>query len=86
MWRQSMQMKWMEPSMLWRARFWKLVLRKAMNSGTDISPDAMANSRCLTAPESADMAVDRHIVGRVGKNHLRLLAAHQGGNDIAFKC
>ena len=51
MWRQSMQMKWMAPSTLASARFRKLVRRKPVNSLADISPEAMANSRCLIRPE-----------------------------------
>jgi hypothetical protein len=51
MWRQSMQMKWIEPSRLWAAMFWNEVRRNEMNSWLVISPDAMANSRCLTLPE-----------------------------------
>ena len=34
-----------------RARLTKLVCRKAVNSTTDISPEAIANSRCLIRPE-----------------------------------
>ena len=35
---------------------------------------------------AADMAVDRHIVGRVGKNHFCPLAIHQRCHDIAIEC
>ena len=56
-----------------------------MNCAGVISPDAMANSRCLTAPEPADIALDRHVVGRVGEDHLGRLAVHQRGNDVAIE-
>lgn len=50
MWRQSMQMKWIDPSTLRATRCPKAVERKVANSARDISPEAMANSRCLTEP------------------------------------
>ena len=49
--RQSMQTKWIEPSTLASTRRSKAVRRKAVNSAAVISPEAMANSRCLIAPE-----------------------------------
>ena len=50
MWRQSMQMKWIDPSRLCRTSCSKLCLKNAVNSALDISPEAMANSRCFTFP------------------------------------
>ena len=35
--------------------------------------------------EPADVAVDRDIVGRVGEDHLGLLAVHQGGDDFGIE-
>src|SRR5215213_389524 len=39
-----------EPSTLTSARRWNVVRRKVVNSDEVISPEAMANSRCLIAP------------------------------------
>jgi hypothetical protein len=51
-WRQSMQMRWIEPSTLWATRLAKAEDRKAVNSAHVISPEAIANSlwRILPSP------------------------------------
>ena len=51
--------------------------RKPVNSASVISPDAIANSRCLTLPRPRDVAIDFHVVRRVGEDHLRALAVEQ---------
>ena len=48
-----------------------------MNCARLISPEANANSRCLTAPEPADVAVDRHVVGRIGEDEVGPRPVHQ---------
>src|SRR5215204_6247273 len=48
--RQSMHMRCIEPSTLASASRWNVVRRNVVNSGEVISPEAMANSRCLIAP------------------------------------
>jgi hypothetical protein len=48
-----------------------------VNSADDISPDAMANSRCWIAKD-ANMAGDWYVVRRIGENKLSALLAKQG--------
>ena len=48
--RQSIQMKWIEPSAEWAAMWPKTLSRKLRNSSEVISPEAIANSRCRTLP------------------------------------
>src|SRR5436305_381335 len=47
---QSMQMKWIEPSVLTATKLLKTVRRKLRYCGVDISPVAMGNSRCRMRP------------------------------------
>ena len=48
------------------------MLRKnAANWSFDISPDAMADSRCFLA-KAGHISRDPHIVGRIGQDHLSL--------------
>ena len=79
--RQSMQTKAMAPSRHRRRDIAERLARKAVNCRWLISPEAKANSRCLTAPEAADMAVDRHVVGRVGEHEIGALVVHQRGRS-----
>src|ERR1700730_4522 len=51
--------------------------RNAVNSACDISPDAMANLAVLDRAKAADVAGNRHIVGRIGEHHLRSGVAEQ---------
>ena len=51
MWRQSMQTKWIEPSTLCCGEVLEARPQEGGELAPDISPEAMANSRCLIAPE-----------------------------------
>ena len=80
-----MQMKWIEPSTLYRTRVWKPVLRKVVNSDTDHLARSHGELAMLDGARAADVAIDRHIVRRIREDHLRLLAVHQRGDDIAIE-
>ena len=46
-----MQTMWIDPSPLNATRLPKAVFRNLMNSNSDISPEAIGNSRCLIEPK-----------------------------------
>ena len=72
MWRQSMHTKCDGAVAADRAAHGRASrCRKPVKAAADISPAPMANSRWRTAAEPADMAVDRHVVGRVGEDQVR---------------
>ena len=64
-----MQMKWIEPSTLWSARFRKAVRQE----GGELGPRHLARGHgelaVLDLAGVPDMAVDRHVVGRIGEHH-----------------
>ena len=74
--RQSMQMKWIEPSTLWRGE----VPADLVQEGDELRRRHLARGHrefgMPDLPKTADVTVDRHVVGRVGEDHLRLLAGH----------
>ena len=48
-----------------------------MNWSRVISPEAMANSRCLMLPKAGDMTVDADVIGRIREDEIRAFVAHQ---------
>ena len=72
-----MQTKWMAPSAERRARWPKAVPRKAVNSCPGHLARGHGELAVLDPAGAADVAVDRHVVGRVGEDHLRALVAEQ---------
>ena len=78
-WRQSMHDKWMAPSRLTVARLRKAVVRNPMNSLLAHLARGHGELAVPDRAEAADVAVDRHVVGRIGEHELRLLLAHEPG-------
>ncbi len=75
--RQSMQMKWIDPSTLIAAMAIRAWVKKTMKAAGVISPDAMTNSRRGTLPLAPDIADHPDVIGRISEHHPGLLARHQ---------
>ena len=59
-------------------------VRKFVNAPFDISPDAIANSRCFIRPRPTTFA-HTHIVGWIEKRHVGAFATHQSGKVTGFR-
>ena len=75
--RQSMQTKAMAPSRQIAAAWPSVSCKKAGELGRGHLPDAHGELAVADAPEPADMAVDRHVVGRIGEDEVGALVRHE---------
>ena len=73
-----MQTKWIEPSRVYAARRSKTLVRNPVNAAADISPERHGELAVAGAPLTGHMPVDRHVIGRVRKDHVRLLGIAAG--------
>ena len=80
-----MQMKWIAPSTLTSARF----AEARAQEGGELARRHLARGHgelaVLDPARAADVAVDLHVVGRIGEDHPRLLAVHQPTDDVGVE-
>ena len=81
MWRQSMQTKAIAPSRQAAAALPRVVVRNAVNALLAHLAGGQGELAVLDRAEPADMAVDRHVVGRVGEDQVDRLAVQQRGDS-----
>src|SRR5215203_4099638 len=77
MWRQSIQVKRIAPSRVWGGHLGERRLEE--RGELDLVHLARGHGELLVlhGPKTAHVSLDRHVVGRVGEDHVGLLTAHE---------